>query len=84
MEVYKTKGCPLCRRAIAILKEHRRSLGLRIRVRDITHDEELLERHRIEIPVVFVAGKKRFMGRVDPALLRRAVEAFRNSHTRRT
>jgi hypothetical protein len=42
-------------------------------VRDITNDPALLAEHGLEVPVVFIDGRKRFFGRVDPVLLRRAL-----------
>ncbi len=75
----KTSHCPLCDKAHRYLLRSRRRLGLRIRVTDITGQEELLQRYGEEVPVVFINGKKRFMGRIDPVLLLRTVDAERSS-----
>jgi hypothetical protein len=75
--VVKTRTCPLCDEAWRVLRERRRSLGLNLRAADISNRPSLLEAYGHEVPVVFVAGKRRFFGRVDPVLLAREVSAAR-------
>lgn len=70
----KTRTCPLCEEARHVLDKERARAGFRLEVRDITDDPELMARHGVEVPVVFVDGVKRFFGRVDPVLLRRLLE----------
>lgn len=74
IEVLKTRTCPLCEEAVHVLKKEQERSGFELRVRDITDAPELLAVHRDEVPVVFVDGIKRFIGRVDPTLLRRLTE----------
>ena len=77
VHVVKTSDCCLCDEALEVLTRWRHPLGLRIRITDITGHPELLQSYGEEVPVVFIADKKRFWGRVDPILLRRAVEGAR-------
>ncbi len=78
--VFKTRTCTLCEKALLVLARRRRRFGLAIRVVPIDDRPDLLRLFATEVPVVFVAGRKRFMGRVDPGLLAREVEAARRSH----
>ena len=78
----KTRTCPLCEKAGRILQRERRRLGLRLRVVDITDSDDLIETYGHEVPVVFVNDKKRFIGTVDPWLLRRTVEGIRAASRR--
>jgi hypothetical protein len=71
--LYKKAGCHLCDLALDLLRAEARRTPFTLTVRDITNDPALLAEHGLEVPVVFVDGKKRFFGKVDPVLLRRAV-----------
>jgi glutaredoxin len=71
--LYKKAGCHLCDEALATLRAEARRTRFTLSVQDITHDPALLAEHCLEVPVVFIDGKKRFFGRVDPMLLRRAL-----------
>jgi hypothetical protein len=77
--VVKTSTCCLCDTALALLERHGRRLGLRIRIADISGHARLLAAYGQEIPVVFIAGRKRFFGRVDPVLLAREVDGARRA-----
>ena len=72
--IYKTRTCPLCEEALHVVAKERSRAGFRLEVLDISDDTELLSRHGVEVPVVFVDGVKRFFGRVDPVLLRRLID----------
>jgi glutaredoxin len=72
--LYKKARCPLCDEALAVLGAELRRTRFELEVRDITNDPELLAVHGNEVPVVFIDGRKRFFGHVDPVLFRRAVE----------
>jgi len=65
--VYTRPGCHLCDEAKAMLE----SYGLTVRTIDIDGDPQLAERYDECVPVVFVDGRERFRGRIDPVLLRR-------------
>lgn len=65
--LYTRAGCHLCDDAKAILE----SYGLAFESVDIDRDPQLVERFGQCVPVVFVNGRERFRGRIDPLLLRR-------------
>ena len=65
--IYTRVGCHLCDEAKATLE----SYGLEVQTVDIDHDPQLRERYNECVPVVFVDGRERFRGRIDPVLLRR-------------
>ena len=65
--VYTREGCHLCEEAIALLQRH----GLTPTLVDIDADPELRERYNECVPVVAIAGRERFRGRVNETLLRR-------------
>ena len=56
-------------------------LGYRLRTVDISGDDELERRHRHEIPLVTIAGRRAFKYQVDPAELRRRVIAAESQST---
>ena len=60
--------------ALDLLRAEGRRARFTLTVRDITNDPALLAEHGLEVPVVFIDGRKRFFGKVDPVLLRRALE----------
>lgn len=69
----------MCDEALEILRSHASRLGLRVRTHDITDDDDLMAAYGTEVPVVFISGRKRFFGRVDPVLLEREVHGARRS-----
>jgi glutaredoxin len=69
--IYTRLGCHLCDEAKALLESH----GLRVQTVDIDDDPELRERYDQCVPVVFIDGRERFRGRVDPVLLRRLLRS---------
>ena len=68
-------GCHLCDEAHDLLEAARAELGFDLVEVDITGDPDLEAEYREQIPVVYVAGRKAFKYRVDPAELRRRVVA---------
>lgn len=68
--LYTKQECGLCDEAKAVL--HQVMAGVpdaRLREVDIASDPALMERFAMEIPVVFINGKKRFKYRVEAARL---------------
>ncbi len=63
--------CPLCDAAKHALEVVGAEILFALEVRRIEDDEALRAAHALEVPVVFVDGKKRFFGQVSPLLLRR-------------
>jgi len=70
--VYTRAGCHLCDDAITILERN----GLTVRTVDIDQDPLLIERYSECVPVVFIDGRERFRGRIDPVLLRRLLREW--------
>jgi glutaredoxin len=79
--LYTAPGCGLCVEAKHVLDSQADALGFRLQTIDITTDEELERRHREEIPLVTIAGRRAFKYRVDPAELRRRVIAAKAQST---
>ena len=71
--LYTRQGCCLCDEAKATLEEH----GLTVQSIDIDNDADLREKYDLLIPVVWIDGKERFRGQVNPILLRRLLEYSR-------
>jgi len=75
VRVYSATGCHLCEVAKELLEREQEAGGFDLVEVDITGDPELEAAYREQIPVVFVAGRKAFKYRVDPAELRRRLDA---------
>ena len=69
--IYTTRDCCLCEEAQGVLAE----FSLEIETVDISDDPEKLAEFGVQVPVVFIDGRKRFIGRVDRMLLRRVLAA---------
>jgi glutaredoxin len=67
--------CPLCDEAKDALAHAQSVVPFDLEVKSIDADEALRKEHALEVPVVFVDGKKRFFGRVAPLLLHRELRA---------
>jgi glutaredoxin len=72
VRLYTRRGCHLCEEAKAVLVRH----GLAPREIDIDADPEMIEVYSTCVPVVVIAGKERFRGRVDERLLRRLLRGL--------
>ena len=68
--LYTRRGCCLCDEAKATLEQH----GLTVQSVDIDNDPTLREKYNLLVPVVWIGGKERFRGQVNPILLRRLLE----------
>ncbi len=68
------QGCCLGDEAQQVLQKQ----GLKVTQVDIEQEAELRALYTDCVPVVFIDGKERFRGRVDPVLLRRLIEANRS------
>ncbi|HEY0388579.1 MAG TPA: glutaredoxin family protein [Gaiellales bacterium] len=77
--LYGAPGCHLCDVAKDVLNRQRELLGFDLRVVDISGDEQLERAYREQIPVVFVAGRKAFIYRVEPLELARRVTSASQS-----
>ena len=68
--LYTRQGCGLCDEAKETLEKH----GLTVQSVDIDQDATLQDQYDLLVPVVWIAGKERFRGQVNPVLLRRLLE----------
>jgi glutaredoxin len=74
---YTRQNCCCCHNALDVLKRYERKHRLVIEEVDIDADPELVALYGESVPVVAVAGKIRFKGVVNPALLERLLLAMR-------
>jgi thiol-disulfide isomerase/thioredoxin len=74
VEVYGKDDCPLCDEAKDVLRKVQRDLPFDLVEVDIAKDPALLERHRNDVPVVFVDGNKAFKHRLEEAAVRRRID----------
>jgi glutaredoxin len=65
--LYSRRRCCLCDQAKQLLI----SQGFDLEEVDIDADPDLREKYNECVPVVFIDGRERFRGRIDPVLLRR-------------
>jgi glutaredoxin len=68
--LYTRQGCCLCDEARATLEQH----GLTVQSVDIDRDPALRDKYDLLVPVVWIGGRERFRGQVNPILLRRLLE----------
>lgn len=73
IEFYTRAGCPCCDKAKAMLEELAQRFPLQVKRRDVDADPAWAEQYGREVPVLVVGGRKRFWGRIEPALLERFV-----------
>jgi glutaredoxin len=66
--------CSLCSEALEALDHIQKSIPCDLTVHKIDHDEQLFEKHRYEVPVVFIDGRKSFFGKIDPRSLERSLK----------
>jgi glutaredoxin len=69
--IYSRPGCHLCDEMKALVKHVGASVPLALEEVDISADPELERLYGLEIPVLFVAGKKVAKYRVSDSQLRR-------------
>lgn len=69
--IYTRSQCPLCDEAKQFLESEQKRLGFRLSTIDVDAHPELKARYDDCVPVVKVAGKERFRGRINPVLWNR-------------
>jgi len=79
IEIYSKKDCHLCDEAKAKLREFAERFPIHVDEIDIEQDPVVFEKHRYEIPVVYLEGRKLFKYRIDDAKLERAIRAAMKS-----
>ena len=73
--LYSKPGCHLCDEMKAVVARVGRLHPLTVEEVDISKDEELESRYGLEIPVLFVNGKKTAKYRISEAELLRVLES---------
>ncbi|MBI3722947.1 glutaredoxin family protein [bacterium] len=71
--------CPLCEEAKAELEHASSEVAFDLELRSIEDDPELARAHALEVPVIFVDGKKKLFGRVSRTLLLRELRGAARS-----
>ena len=81
--LYTRAGCHLCDEAKSQMAPLLAEFGARLREVNIDSDSELRELYNLDVPVIFLAGRKIAKHRVDLAQFRRQLaEARRRSGQR--
>jgi glutaredoxin len=65
VEIYSKNDCCLCDEAKAIIEKVRKITPFDFKETDITKDENLFEKYKYEIPIIFLNGRKIFKYKVD-------------------
>ena len=65
VELYTRKGCHLCDVAKDVIERVRARRSFELKVIDVDTDAGLQERFGLEVPVIFVGGKKHAKYRLD-------------------
>jgi hypothetical protein len=77
VQLYTRKRCCLCEDVKAVLARVRTDMPFDLEEIDVDDDGALRERFGLEVPVVFVAGRKAFKYRVDETALRQRLARAR-------
>jgi len=77
VELYTKKGCSLCVVAKEIILRLQKEIPFEFQEVDIESRDDLHERFREEVPVVFVNGERSFTRRVSEKKLRRILRRHR-------
>jgi len=65
--------CPLCDEALELIEAARAKIPSELSIKKIDEDAELQARHALEVPVLFIDGRKTFFGKLDATRLLRAL-----------
>jgi glutaredoxin len=71
LTLYTRPDCHLCEEAKSLIAPLIAEFGARLREVNIDSDPQLHERYNLDVPVIFLAGRKIAKHRVDPAQFRR-------------
>ena len=74
VELVTRAGCHLCDVALAMLRSEAERRPLRIVLRDVDADPDLLSRYDLRVPVVRSAGRELCEGMIMPLQLRAALD----------
>jgi glutaredoxin len=76
--LYTRAGCHLCEEAKSQMAPLLLEFGARLREVDIDADPQLRELYNLDVPVIFLAGRKVAKHRVDLKQLKRQLQEARN------
>lgn len=77
--LYTRPGCHLCEEAKSLIVPLIAEFGARLCEVNIDSDPELQERYNVDVPVIFLGGRKIAKHRVDPMQFKRLlIEARRH------
>ncbi len=82
VRVYTRTECCCCHNAVDLLESYRTRYGYMIELVDVDGDPALTAQHGLSVPVVEIAGKVRFRGVVNAALLERLLTAALRERTK--
>ena len=74
IRIYSRRECHLCDDAKAVVAPIAEARGLSVETVDVDSSAELAARYGLEVPVVFVDGRKAFKFRVDVAKLEKLLD----------
>lgn len=77
--LYTKKDCSLCDAAKETILRVRKKISFDFKEMDIESEEDLYEKFKYEIPVVFINDKRVFTYRVNGKDLKRTLMKFRES-----
>lgn len=70
IDIFSKDDCSLCEVAKAEILKFQKEFEFELNEIDITKDDEIFEKFKYEIPVIFVNGKKLFKYKVEPDRLK--------------
>jgi glutaredoxin len=73
IQFYTRANCLLCEDAKALLAPLAKRYSLEIEMRDVDADLAWAEQYGERLPVLVIAGRERFWGRINPQLLERFI-----------
>jgi glutaredoxin len=69
--LYMRPGCHLCEEAKSLIAPVLAEFGARLREVNIDSHPELQQRYNLDVPVIFLAGRKVAKHRIDPIQFKR-------------
>jgi glutaredoxin len=81
--LYTRPGCHLCDEAKSLIAPLLAQFGARLLEINIDADPELHERYNLDVPVIFLAGRKIAKHRLDPTQFKRQLLEARRHPTPR-
>ena len=80
--LYTRPGCHLCEEAKSLIQPLLAEFGARLREVNIDTDPELQERYNVDVPVIFLGGRKVAKHRIDPVQFKRLLVEARGFRQR--